>query len=200
VKLEYLICEKKYDATLNKAIFNCVMYNIGNNSNNDNEQKEYNLLKEYYYKIDDSIEKVSVLQALSLVQNEKILTEHLKWILNSNDVKSEHKIKAFKNVSQTIIGRKIAWNFLKEHWSDFMKIADFGFLTQDLCKTPSDFHTVDELNDVHNFYSKLNAPQCDRSMKQCIETIQRNIFWKEKMTKGIEKWLDQYIVLKQKQI
>jgi len=97
-------------------------------------------------------------------------------------------------VASHLHGREIAWNHLKQHFNDWYKLYDGGFIVQRLVKIPQYFITDQKADEIQQFYSNITFPQCQRSMKQCIEYIRKNALWHQISIQQIQSWCQQNIV------
>jgi len=151
-------------------------------------KEQFELLQNYYRKTDDPADKSWALRALGYAQKEELIEELLKWIKESDEVRSQDKVFPFSVVGSHIKGREIAWKHLQNNWNDWFKFFDGGFIVQHLAKIPQHFVSFEKANEIEKFYSTIEAPQCQRSMQQCVENIRKNAKWRKENIEHIEKW------------
>lgn len=67
-----------------------------------------------------------------------------------------------------------------------------GFLLNALFKLPSGFVDGAKADEVEKFYATLvdDYDACQKSMKQCVESIRLTARWREGAIKSIEKWIN----------
>jgi len=168
------------EASLRSMVFSCAVKYGG--------KEQFELLRNYYRKTDDPADKSWALRALGYTTKEELIEELLKWILESEEVRSQDKVFPFSVVGSHIKGRELAWKFLQKHWNDWFKKFDGGFMVQHLAKVPQYFVTFEKADEIEKFYSTIDAPQCQRAMQQCVENIRRNAQWRKENIENISKW------------
>merc|ERR1719474_1069548 len=153
-------------------------------------QREYDALKKYYNATENALDKSFSLRSLGLVgHSEKAMSEFLEWVISNDEVRSQDKVFPYRAMANAgAAGREMSWQFLQKRWDDWFKLFDGGFLVQHLAKIPSGFVTAEKAKEVEEFYAKIDAPACKRSMKQCLENISQNASWRARELGNIQKW------------
>jgi len=178
--------EKYDDEALSSSIRGAVFASCIKNGG----EEEYNALMKYYNTTENPLDKSYSLRSLGLVQySEKAMTAFLEWVISSDEVRSQDKVFPYRAMAGSgAKGREMSWQFLQKRWDDWFKLFDGGFLVQHLAKIPSGFVTAEKAKEVEEFYAKIDAPACKRSMKQCLENISQNAIWRTKELENIGKW------------
>ena len=153
-------------------------------------EKEFAALKQYYNTTENPLDKSHSLRSLGMVRySDKAMTDFLEWVISSDEVRSQDKVFPYRALAASgAKGREAAWKFLQERWDQWFKLFEGGFLIQHLAKIPSGFVTAEKAKEVEEFYAKIDAPACKRSMKQCIESISQNASWRSRELENIRKW------------
>eukprot|EP01084_Bolivina_argentea_P279212 477320_1 len=154
-------------------------------------QEEFEKLKKYYLSATDAMEKTFALRSLGYVNyDDNAINDLLQWIMTSDDVRSQDKVFPFRVCAHSASkARQASWHFLKSKWDQWFKMFEGGFLVQHLAKIPDGFVTLDKAKEVEDFYATIDEASCERSMKQCIETIKQNANWRTKELENIRKWV-----------
>jgi len=139
--------EGAIEVSLRSMVYACAI------KNGDKEQ--FDLLRAHYLKADDPADKSWSLRALGYTQNEEQIEVLLKWLLESNEVRSQDKVFPFNIAGSHINGREIAWKHLKKYWADWYKLYDGGFMVQHLAKIPQNFVTFEKADEIEQFFFPL---------------------------------------------
>jgi puromycin-sensitive aminopeptidase len=135
-------------------------------------------------------EKVRLHGALSSFKNPDLLQETLQHSLGER-IRTQDTIRLIVSVASSNVGRPLAWNFVKENWSEIdRRYGDGGFGLMRLVSLVSGFKTQQELEDVEQFFTDNPTPAAGRTIKQALERIRLNLTWIDKYTPEIEKFLN----------
>lgn len=89
-------------------------------------------------------------------------------------------------------GRELAWQFLKDHWSELIDRYQGGFLVTRLVKITENFATESMAQELEKFFNENNAPGTDRAVQQSIENVRLNAAWLDRDTQAIKTYLKSY--------
>ncbi|XP_028402372.1 glutamyl aminopeptidase-like [Dendronephthya gigantea] len=138
-------------------------------------------------------EKSKLLYGLAGSKQPWVLQRFLRYSIQKDKVRDQDTVTVVSYVARNVVGRDLAWKFLKENWDIFYDRyakSSFRFATV-ITSTTSWMNTKIDLEDVKAFFkSRKDLGSGKRSADQAIERIQSNIEWVERSTKTIADFLD----------
>jgi len=187
-KFDAFIVEKSGDpipdALRNTVYSNAIKYG---------DAKRYNALKEYYMTTKDNMDKRRALQCLGCTRDKGLILKTLEWTKDSDDVRKQDKIFALGPCARTKDGKQICLDFLKKTVNEWKEIyGGGGFLLNHVMKLPSGFVTDEKADEIEKYYATLDKKDfdaCQKSMKQCVESIRLNARWRKAELKNIQQWI-----------
>ncbi len=156
--------------------------------NGDN--KDYDQLIGLYRHASMSEERNRISTALGLFPDPKLLQNTLDFSLSSN-VRPQDTISIISTVSSNRYGEELAWQFIQDHWPEFLKRYGSGghFLTG-LVRCASIFRTEVKAKAVEHFFKTHKAPGAERTIQQVLERIRSNAAWLTREKNNLKKWLE----------
>nr|XP_027223197.1 aminopeptidase N-like [Penaeus vannamei] len=152
-------------------------------------EKEWELVWNEYLNSNTTQERTSFLTALACSENATILSRYLEMSFNPDMGFRKDNFKIiFSAVANNIVGRQIAWTFLKKHWNDILrcKSQKFVFSNQEtqrylLNKITHSFNTHRDLADLQAFLQDRNTDLTEvaRTAEQVLERTKNNVMWME---------------------
>jgi puromycin-sensitive aminopeptidase len=125
-------------------------------------------------------EKMRLLQALTRFTQPDLLQDFLDRSL-TDDVRSQDTVIVVTVLSMNSHGRDLAWEFIKDNWSEFdRRYGRGGFALMRLVAIPGGFATQERLEDVERFFANHSAPAAERTVRQSLEQIRLNVRWLER--------------------
>ncbi len=125
-------------------------------------------------------EKMRLLQALTRFTKPDLLQDFLDRSL-TDDVRSQDTVIVVTVLSMNSHGRDLAWEFIKDNWSEFdRRYGRGGFALMRLVAIPGGFATQERLEDVERFFANHSAPAAERTVRQSLEQIRLNVRWLER--------------------
>jgi hypothetical protein len=85
-------------------------------------------------------------------------------------------------------GEKLAWNFVRSHWSQIEKIMA-GYNTGSLVSTTGSFCDAVMRDEVKQFFSQHPVPSAERSLRQAQERVNYCIDLKAQTSPALAMWL-----------
>jgi len=152
---------------------------------------EYDALLKIYSGTDLQEERVRVLRALTRFRRPEIVRRALDFAL-SEHVRRQDAYVILSGFGGNPIGRPLAWEFIKRHWSELTtRYSDggLGLMTRVIEGSTTGFSTSAALKDVQQFFKTHRAPGTERTIKQSLETITATIRWAKRDTADIRGWL-----------
>ena len=135
-------------------------------------------------------EKIRLLLALTRFEDRGLLSETLERSLSS-DVRLQDTISVVSGVASNPSGRELAWEFVKDNWTEFdQRYGAGGFGLMRLVSMCGNFTSTEKLADVETFFTEHPVPAADRTIRQAVERIRLNIKWLERNQDDLAAWLD----------
>lgn len=170
----------KVHADIRGAVVSLVAQNGG--------PKEFAALMDIYKESALEEEKDRILRALCSFKDEKILSRMLD-IAFSKDARGQDTLKAVNFVWMNPYGRAIAWNYVKENWALITERFGGGHLFSRFLIPAAHFTTIDEANDVVNFFKTHPSEGINRTVAQSVEQIRSHAAWLARDEKKIADFL-----------
>jgi len=153
------------------------------------DRTTYDTLWEMEKAADLHEEKVRLLGAMTRFQEPDILKDLLKRALG-DEVRSQDTMIVLVQTSMNHIGRDLAWDFIKENWSELdRRYGKGGFAIMRIVGITGGFTTMERHDEVANFFVKNPAPSAARTIQQSLERIRLNVKWLERNEDPVGKWL-----------
>ena len=134
-------------------------------------------------------EKIRLLMALTRFEDRGLLSETLERSLSS-DVRLQDTISVVSGVASNPVGRKMAWEFIKDNWPEFdQRYGAGGFGLMRLVSVCGNFTSPESLHDVETFFAEHPTPAAERTIRQAVERIRLNIKWLERSQEELAAWL-----------
>ncbi|XP_062985642.1 leucyl-cystinyl aminopeptidase [Elgaria multicarinata webbii] len=152
----------------------------------------WNYLLSVYHTSVSEPEKLKILEALASTDDVRKLIWLMQTSLEGNIIRSQDLPTVIKTASQNLPGHLLAWDFVKENWSQLIKKFHRGSYTIQsiVISTTCQFSTQEHLLEVKTFFeSKSEETAHLRCVQEAIETIQLNIQWMENNLAKLEKLL-----------
>ncbi|MCL6096142.1 MAG: M1 family metallopeptidase, partial [Patescibacteria group bacterium] len=170
----------KLESDLKGVVYNLVAENGG--------EIEYKKLMELYERTSFQEEKDRILRALCMFKDEKLLKKSLDFSL-SKQAKSQDVLKAINFVWANPWGRRVAFDYLKNHWPTILRKFEGGHLFSRFVTPAGNFVTEEEAREVEKFFKRNSAPGIERTVAQVLEQIRSNAAWRKRDRKKIEDFL-----------
>nr|XP_027223175.1 aminopeptidase N-like [Penaeus vannamei] len=161
-------------------------------------EKEWELVWNEYLNSNTTQERTSFLTALACSENATILSRqylgYLEMSFNPDMGFRKDNFKIiFSAVANNIVGRQIAWTFLKKHWNDILtfKKQHRGYLLNQITHS---FNTHRDLTDLQAFLQDRNTDLTEvaRTAEQVLERTKNNVMWMEANVPEIVKFLEDH--------
>merc|ERR1711920_51640 len=176
--------KQQKDAMRNVVYSNAVKYG---------DAKQYDALKKYYQTTQDNMDKSRALSCLGCTRDKGLILKTLEYAKDSDEVRKQDKIFALGPCARTKEGKQICLEFLKKTVNEWKEIyGGGGFLLNHVMKLPSGFVTDDKADEIEKYYATLDKKDfdaCQKSMKQCVESIRLNARWRKAELKNIQQWI-----------
>ncbi len=109
----------------------------------------------------------------------------------SPDVRSQDALQLVGEVMENPSGEKLAWDFVRQHWSEMEK-AGGPFASAEVVGATSSFCDAGLRDQVTEFFSDHKVAAAERTYKQSIERINNCIDLKAQQAPQLASWLGQH--------
>ncbi|PAV83375.1 hypothetical protein WR25_16113 [Diploscapter pachys] len=135
--------------------------------------------------------KVQYINAMAASQD-PALTNRLLRLCIDGKIKPNFIPRVFDAVSETTIGRNVAWRFFKTNYERFKKIMGDGtsMMTSCIRQLSTKLSTTEDLNELRQFVRDKKIDQNNLRIKEIFETIEINIQWRRLNEDNLSKWLE----------
>jgi len=169
---------------------------------NGNET-HWNFLWQRYLNSNIADEKNTIMASLACSKEVWILEKYLEMALDENSgVRKQDGYRIIVGVSKNLIGRYIAWNWIRDNWerlSSYYDTAISSSVKRMIEAVANDFNTELELSELEMFIAEHDAElgTARASAKQMVESTKANINWMSKHYQTIVDWLGDRTQLQQ---
>jgi len=122
--------------------------------------------------------------------DQKLLQRTLDYALTP-DVRSQDALGLITNVLGNPAGEKLAWDFIREHWSEIEK-AGGPFASAQVVGATSVFCDAGLRDQVSDFFTAHKVAAAERTYKQSIERINNCVDLKAQQEPQLASWLGQH--------
>jgi len=98
----------------------------------------------------------------------------LNYILESDIVRPQDFLYPLGSVCSTLAGRELSWKFIQTNWEKVTKKVSTNLLISVINQT-TNFHTIEKLKEVEEFFSTRTTKEIERAVKNRLESIRTNI-------------------------
>ncbi len=135
-------------------------------------------------------EKIRLLISLARFSDIDLLRDLLARSL-TDDVRSQDTITLVSAVAANIKGRAIAWEFVKDNWTEFDKrYGGGGFGLMRLVAITGSFTSEEKASEIEEFFKEHPTPAAERTIRQSLERIRINTAWLGKNRDELSKWFN----------
>ena len=120
----------------------------------------------------------------------KLLERTLEFAV-SPDVRSQDTLQLISGVMDNPEGQKLAWDFVRQHWSEVEK-AGGPFASAHIVGTTSNFCDAGMRDQVTEFFNVHKIAAAERTYRQSIERINNCIDLKSQQEPQLASWLGQH--------
>jgi aminopeptidase N len=127
-------------------------------------------------------------QAISQFSDPKLLQRTLDFAV-SPAVRSQDSLGLISAVMENPAGTRIAWDFVRAHWSDIEKVGG-GFTSGEVVGATSAICDSGMRDEVQDFFATHKVPTAERTLKQSVERINYCVDLKSRQTPELASWLE----------
>ncbi len=148
----------------------------------------YDRLWEMEHAADLHEEKTRLLLSMTRFRDEQLLRETLERSLG-DEVRSQDTVLIVSAIAANVRGRSLAWEFVKENWSEFdRRYGDGGFDMMRLVGIVDGFSSTSRHDEVADFFAEHPTPSADRAIRQALERIRLNAAWLERNRQTLRQY------------
>ena len=132
-----------------------------------------------------------LLDALSSTRNPWLLSRLLNFSLDRDKIKPQDTVQVITDVARNPDGRLLAWRFVRENWSKILAMFGEGSFSMDLVISGVTYHFSKQFDyeEVSSFFSRVSVGSGSEAVKQSLERIRGNIYWKKYVEDQVVNWL-----------
>lgn len=127
---------------------------------------------------------------LSQFTDPKLIQRTLDFSI-SPDVRSQDALQLVTGVLDNPDGQKLAWDFIRQHWSELEKVGG-PFASAQIVGATSSFCDPALRDQMTEFFTAHKVAAAERTYKQSIERINSCISLKEEQEPQLATWLGQH--------
>jgi aminopeptidase N len=120
----------------------------------------------------------------------KLLERTLEFAI-SPDVRSQDTLQLISGVLDNPEGQKLAWDYVRQHWSEIEK-AGGPFASAQIVYSTSNFCDAGMRDQVTEFFNAHKVAAAERTYRQSIERINNCIDLKSQQETQLASWLGQH--------
>ena len=156
------------------------------------EDTEWTFCFKKYLNTTLASEKRLLLGALGSPRNQYLLSQYLNASLNRELIRTQDTYYVIMNVARNPIGRELAWKFIRTHWNFIFSLFGQGSFAIDtiISETTWHFFTQFEYDEVEQFFNSVDVGSGKQAVKQNLEKIRSNIYWKNQVENKVIQWLN----------
>ncbi|EDO44762.1 predicted protein [Nematostella vectensis] len=134
-------------------------------------------------------ERVRLMRCMGNVTQPELISKVLDFAI-SDAVRSQDTVFVIAGVTGSVVGRDLAWKFVRDNWETLHERYEGGFLLSRLVKTTTEnFASEEKVKEVEEFFSKHSVPAAERTIQQSLENIRLNIAWLSRDAAPTKAWL-----------
>jgi len=157
-------------------------------------EEEWDFAWKRYENSEVASEKATLLGSLSCTKEMWILNRFLNMTVTPDSgVRKQDGSKVIGGIAGSIIGRDIAFDFLREHWQLIKEyFPGFSAARRTVKSISASFSSQFELNELKSFASKHKdgLGTAKRAVEQAIEGGEANLDWMNRNYESIFSWLN----------
>ncbi|RWS30597.1 endoplasmic reticulum aminopeptidase 2-like isoform X3 [Leptotrombidium deliense] len=153
--------------------------------------KEWDFCWKKYKSSNVPSEQKLLLTALSQTRVPWLLIKLLNLSLDKDEIKRQDTVQVITDVAHNPFGRLLAWRFVRENWATLISFFGQGSFSMESIITETSWHfsSAFDLKEVDTFYRKVDVGSGAAAVKQTLERIRANIFWKKSVEHKVVSWL-----------
>ncbi len=138
-------------------------------------------------------EQVRILGAMCMFQQKEMLQKTLEYSL-SPAVRPQDSPGGVARIARNPFGMDLAWEFLKENWSEYQKRYGSGghIMGKLIQAVTAGFSAEEKEDDIKAFFKKHPVPHAKRAIEQSLESIRLNRQYIKKHEKTVASWLQKW--------
>jgi aminopeptidase N len=127
-------------------------------------------------------------RAISRFKDPKLLERTLEFAI-SPSVRTQDSLGLISEVMENPAGTRVAWNFVRDHWTDIEKVGG-GFTSGEVVNATSVICDAGMRDEVQDFFATHKVPTAERTLKQSLERMNYCVDLKSHQTPRLASWLE----------
>jgi len=136
-------------------------------------------------------EQSLLLNVLSSTRNPWLLIRLLNYSLDRDKIRPQDTVQVITEVARNPDGRLLAWRFVRENWGTILSMFGDGSFSMDSIITGVTYYFSSQFDydEVASFFAKVPQGSGAEAVKQSLERIKGNIYWKKYVEDQVVNWL-----------
>ncbi|KAI1290187.1 Glutamyl aminopeptidase [Halotydeus destructor] len=136
-------------------------------------------------------EKRLLLSALAATKSNYLLERLLQYSLDKDKIRAQDTVQVITEVSKNPAGKLVAWRFVRSNWATILELFGQGSFSMDSVITETSWFFSDHFDyqEVSNFFANVQTGSGQQAVRQVLERIRSNIYWKEHIEQQVVRWL-----------
>ncbi|XP_056008322.1 putative aminopeptidase-2 isoform X2 [Ostrea edulis] len=155
-------------------------------------QAEWDFAYSQYKSSQVASERAKLLSALSCTRVPWLLKRFLEYAVTDGEVRKQDGTSVIAAVGRNVIGRPIAWNFVRSRWDYIMNEYSEGQWSAGgfISSISGAFNTKYQLQQLTDFgKAHPDLGRSARAYNQAVEAVQSNVQWMQKNLDTVINWL-----------
>jgi len=157
-------------------------------------QAEYDKMVQFYkHDTAQPEEKIRFLRTIGLSKDIELIKKAID-IAFSDAVRSQDVYILLHATATTSAGHDYTWNYIKSHWEAVLEKVGGGnfMLARVVANLTQTFNTKERAHEVEEFFKTRTLPAIERTVPQCLESIQANATFLQKNLQETTAWLKEH--------
>ena len=133
-----------------------------------------------------------LLESLSATKDPWLINRLLNYSLDRAMIKPQDTVQVLTDIARNPEGRWLVWRFIRANWPKILSLFGQGSFSMDAIISGTTYHfsTSFDFVEVSKFFRKVSVGSGSEAVKQSLERIRANIYWKQNVEWQVIKWLE----------
>ncbi|XP_064599402.1 aminopeptidase N-like [Liolophura sinensis] len=160
------------------------------------DDTEWEFVYRKYKTVESGSERNKLRMALACSRDMWILKRFLEMTLDPSEIRKQDSSMTIREISSSLLGRQLVWDFILKRWEDFTKVYGFRILSLSklLIEITDSFSTMEDYNKLIDFMTQYPEQATkSRAIVQSVEKTLANIHWLKMNLQIISDWLEEQL-------
>lgn len=133
-----------------------------------------------------------LLESLSSTKDPWLINRLLNYSLDRAMIKPQDTVQVLTDLSRNPEGRLLVWRFVRSNWPKILSLFGQGSFSMDAIISGVTYHftSIFDYQEVDSFFNQVSVGSGSEAVKQSLERIRSNIYYKKNVEWQIIKWLE----------